>query len=103
MRSMRRRPLHEELGIERDATPRLGIELHHPTIDPVGIELRIDGAVERIGEVDAAAVTADLDHLRSAAECTILGAWMSSFCDNAADAHLAGKLRIEGIGHVVLL
>src|ERR1043166_654367 len=100
---MRGRPLHEELGIERDAAARLGIELHHPTIDSVGIELRIDGAVERVGEINPPPVTADLHHLRPAAERTVLGAWMRGPGDEASDAPLADELRIEGIGHIVLL
>src|SRR5215471_10268675 len=68
MRAMRRRPFHEEPRIERDAAAGLRIELHHPAVDAVGIELRIDRAVERVGEIDAPAVAADLDHLRPAAE-----------------------------------
>src|SRR5882757_4843859 len=68
VRTMRRRPFHEELGIEGHASARSRIELHHPAFDAVGIELRIDRAVERVGEVDAPAVAADLDHLRPTAE-----------------------------------
>ena len=39
------RPLHEELGIEGDAAVRLRVELH-PAVDAVGVELRVDRAVE---------------------------------------------------------
>ena len=81
----------------------LRVELHHPAVDAVGIELRVDGAVERVGEIDAPAVAADLDHLRPAVERPVLGARMRRPRDDAADADLAGELRVERIGHVVLL
>src|SRR5262245_39943206 len=82
------RPPHKEPGIEGDAAVRIGVELHHPTLDTVGIELRVNGTVERIGKVDAFAVTADLDHLRSAAQCAVFGAGMRGPRDDAPDPHL---------------
>src|SRR5262249_32852608 len=39
VRTVRRRPLHEELGVEGDAAVRRRIELHHPAVDALGIEL----------------------------------------------------------------
>src|SRR5262245_42306909 len=66
--AVRSQPLDEELRIEGDAAGRIGVELHHPALDAVRIELRVDGAVERVGEIDALAVAADLHHLRSAGE-----------------------------------
>src|SRR5581483_1734348 len=99
---MRLRPPHEELRIEGDAPGRRRIELHHPALDALRIELRIDRTVKRVREVDAPPIPADLDHLRTTAERArprgMLGAR-----DDAADAHLAGELRGERIGHVVLL
>ena len=44
----------------------LGVELHHPAVEAVVIELRVDRAVERVGEIDALPVAADLHHLRAA-------------------------------------
>ena len=44
------------------------VELGHPGADPVGVELIVPRPVQRVGEVDALAVAADLDHLRSARE-----------------------------------
>src|SRR5437879_3932652 len=77
VRPMRLRPLDEEFRIERNAARGLGVELHHPAVDSIGIELRVDGAVERVGEIHPFAVPADLDHLRAAAERAVLGARMA--------------------------
>src|SRR5256885_7858994 len=52
VRPVRRRPLHEEFRIEADAAFRIGVELDHPPLDAIGIELWVDGAVQRIGEID---------------------------------------------------
>src|SRR5260370_31983303 len=72
-RPVRRRPVHKESGIESDAAFRIGVELDHPTLDAIGIELWIDGAVQRVGEIDATAVAADLHHLVAAAERPLPG------------------------------
>src|ERR1700691_5449511 len=72
VRPVRCRPVHKEFGIESDAACRIGVELAHPSLDAIGIELWIDGAVKRVGEIDATAVAADLHHLRAAAECVVL-------------------------------
>src|SRR5262249_17047750 len=51
---------------------------------------------------DALAITADLDHLRSAIQCTIrLG--MSGTRDDPSYPDLARELGVEGIGYVILL
>src|SRR5215813_1876226 len=76
MRAVRGRPLDEELLVKHEATVGLGVELHHPALDAIGIELRIDGAIKRIGEVDGLAVPADLHHLRSAAQIPVPGTRM---------------------------
>ena len=51
-------------------TPALGIgvDTRHPGTYTVGIEDLVPRRVQGIGEVDAPAVTADLHHLRAAAE-----------------------------------
>jgi hypothetical protein len=88
--------LHEEFGIEGAAAIGAGIELHHPAVDAFRIELRIDRAVERVGEIDALAVAADLNHLRAAVERTLCSRMRRPRHDSA-DAHLAGELRIERV------
>ena len=47
MRPVRGRPRDEELLVEGHTAFRLGIELHHPALDAVGIELRVDGAYRK--------------------------------------------------------
>src|SRR5262249_19834175 len=56
MRQLSLRPFDEELGIEGDAAFGLGVELHHPAVEPSLVELRVDRAVKRVGEIDALAV-----------------------------------------------
>src|SRR4051812_42097813 len=60
VRAMRLWPFDEELVVEADTSGRIGVELHHPTLDAIGIKLRIDGTVERVGEIHAPPVAADL-------------------------------------------
>src|SRR5690349_14614489 len=95
VRTLPFRPVDEEFRIEGHAALRLDVELHHPSIDALRIELRIDRAVERIGKIDAPSVTADLDHLRAAIELAVglavLGARMARARDDAADADLADQ------------
>src|SRR6516162_2133659 len=73
VRSMVLRPFDEEFRIEGNAAFGLCVELHHPAVDSIGIQLRIDAAIERVCEIHALAVPADLDHLRRAAERAVLG------------------------------
>src|ERR1700758_3361235 len=93
MRPVRRRPVYKESGIEREAALRIGVELDHPALDAIGIELRIDGAVQGIREIHTPAVAADLHHLRAAAECAVLRSGVRCLRHNAANAYLAGQLR----------
>src|SRR4029077_7870093 len=107
MRTLSLRPVDKEFRIKGDSAARLGVELDHPAVDPLGIKLRVDGAVKRIGEIDPSPVSTHFDHLRTAAEPAvlgaILGARMARARDDAADAHLAGELGVEWIGYIVLL
>src|SRR5258707_14245325 len=66
MRPVAHGPLDEEFRIEGDATLGLHVKLHHPAVDAIWRELRIDRAVERDGEIEPSAIEADLDHMRSA-------------------------------------
>jgi hypothetical protein len=58
----------EELFIEFDPALWVRIDLDHPTLHTVGIELLVPRRVKRVGEIKALAVAADLDHLRAAVE-----------------------------------
>src|SRR4029453_3172101 len=76
VRTVRRRPIDEELLVEGNAAFRLGVQLAHPALHTIRIELLVDDAVERVGEVDAPAIAADLDHLRPAIQRATLGPGM---------------------------
>src|SRR5262245_25914165 len=96
-------PVDEEFWIEGDAAVRVGVELHHPAVKTVLVELAVDGAVKRVGEIDPAAIAADLDHLRPAPDLAVLGAGMPGAGDDAADAHLPGEFWVKRVGDVILL
>src|SRR5262249_24619453 len=93
MRPMAFRPIDEEFRVERDASGGVGVEFSNPAVDAFRIEWRIDRAVERVGEITAPSVAADLDHLRSAVELSVLGCGVARTRDDPANAHLAGELR----------
>src|ERR1700751_1374087 len=86
MRALPLRPVDKEFRIESDAAARLGVELHHPAVDTLGIKLLVDGAVKRVGEIDPPPVAAHFDHLRSAVKLAVLRTRMARAPDNAADA-----------------
>src|SRR5207248_9764008 len=91
---------HEEVGIHRDPALLLGVDLGKPAADAVGIELRVPRRVERVRQVDASAVPADLDHLRAAVELATFGVRRAR--DDSAQAHRSGEARTEGVADVVL-
>src|SRR5262245_57716927 len=66
----------------------------------VGIELVVPGRVERIGPVNSLAVTADLDHLRTA--YIRLAARVGGTANDAADVDRTRKPWLPRIGDVVL-
>src|SRR5215213_4779411 len=57
--------VHPEPLVESDPAMRSGIELHHPALDAVGIELLVPARIERVRHVHALAVAAHLHHLRA--------------------------------------
>src|SRR6476660_7683557 len=102
MREVAIRPGQEKVFVKFDPALWLGVDLDHPALDPIGIKLAIDCAVERIGEVDAAPIATHLYHLRSAIKrLTLLR--MRGAGDNATDAQFPRKLRLERVGDVVLV
>src|ERR1700720_4569820 len=66
----------------------------------VGIELVVPRRVERVGPVDPLAVTANLDHLRTA--CTHLATRVWPTASDAADVDRARKLWLPRVGDIVL-
>src|SRR6185295_6054345 len=78
------------------------IQFYHPTLYPIRIELFVPGLIERVCEVDPAAVAADLDHLLRPVERRIGGSGMRRAPYDASQMHGSGQLWIERIGNIVL-
>src|ERR1041384_70894 len=55
--------VQEELLVEVHAAGLVDVGHCHPAADPVGVELVVEGPVERVREVDPSSVAADLHHL----------------------------------------
>src|ERR1700750_1562432 len=91
--------LDEELGVELEGA--VVVELDNPAVDALGVELRVPRGVQRVGQVHALAVAADLDHLRAAVDGG--GGRGRRAPADAADAHAAGLARLVGRGDVVAL
>src|SRR5690606_32121872 len=60
--------LREEARVERHPPVLADVELRRPAHDALRVELLVPGRVERVREVDAPPVAADLHHLRAAVE-----------------------------------
>src|SRR5437868_8569542 len=101
---MRAQPveLDKELFIEFHSALPICIKLHHPTLQPVGIDLLVPRCVERIGEMDALAITADLNHLRTAVERLRGLTGMSRTAHDAAEMDRARLLRVNRVRNIVL-
>jgi hypothetical protein len=48
------RPVNKEISVELDAAFGLGVDLDHPAVEPLRIELRVDRAVQRVRKIDPA-------------------------------------------------
>src|SRR5579863_3292043 len=94
--------LQEEVRIDFQAALGFGIELYHPAPDALGIELHVPRRIERVGEIDAPAVAADLDHLRTAVQRGLGLLGMRRVAHDAAEVNRGGLLGVERIGNVVL-
>src|SRR4029434_4579592 len=78
---------HESGRIERDPAVRSHVDLGQPALDPVGIELVIPRAIQRVGHIDALAVAADLDHLRCAVQALPRTRRVRLAANHAAEPH----------------
>src|SRR5262249_37011705 len=81
----------EELRVGAQAAGLAGVPAHQPALDAVGVDLGVPRRVERVAQVDAPAVAAQLDHLRAAVERA--GAVQAGPADDAAQPHRAGLAR----------
>src|ERR1700716_529175 len=93
--------LDEEIGIEAELAARLRVQLDHPPADSAWIELDVPAGVQRVGQVDPAAVTTDLDHLRTPVDRA--GCWMRSAANDPADVDRARLHGMRRVCHVVAL
>src|SRR5689334_8899100 len=102
MRPVALGPFDKEIRIKSNACILPRIELHQPAIDAFRIELLVDRAVERVREINAPPVAADLDHLRPAVERATPGGRMTGACNDAADSYRTRQLGLERVGDIVL-
>src|SRR5882762_11513857 len=80
----------------------MSVQLHHPALYSLGVELCVPGRIERVREIDAAAVAADLHHLRRAIQWLFRLLRMRRVADDPTQMNRACFLRMEWIGNVVL-
>src|SRR3954467_14797863 len=57
-----------DVEVRVDLQVAVAVELDHPAVDALGVELAVPGGVQRVRQVDALAVAAHLDHLRPAGQ-----------------------------------
>jgi hypothetical protein len=88
--------VREEGLVHGDAAVRVCLELGHPGPDPFWVELLVPCPVQRVSEVDASAVSADLDHLWTASLIVTsnkpFSAWGQTFGDEVTAAAMIDRL-----------
>src|SRR5262245_31578001 len=100
MRPISVRKAHPVVRCQLEAAARVRIGHDLSAWHAVGIKLVVPRRIERIGPVDPLAITANLDHLRTA--CIRLAARVGRAASDAADVDRASKLRLSRVGDVVL-
>ena len=88
----------EEVRVELHPAVRAAVHAQQPGAQ-LGIELVVPGRVQRVGDVEPAAVERQLEHLRAAVE---LARAVDGAPEHAAELELAGQLRVLGVRDVVL-
>src|SRR5687768_2803475 len=89
--------LEKEAVVERQNAVSADLGLGHPAADAVGIELLTPRGIQRVRDVHACAVAADLEHLRSAIERPSVSRGVWRAVDNRADADRCDEPGIERI------
>src|SRR5258708_8632829 len=89
--------LREESGVEAQPAAGPGVDQRRPALYPFGIELFVPARVKGVGEVDALAVAAHLDHLRAAVERSAFG--VLGLANDSAEVDASRLLRLERIAH----
>ena len=96
--------MREEARIDSHAASvGVRVDARHPAADALGIEDVVPGGVERVSRIDAAAVPADLDHLRPAPQSQVWRRWMRCAADDAPEVHRACLLWVMRIADIELL
>src|SRR5271155_2200234 len=88
---------------DKTARGEVGVKLRHPCSDAVGIKDLVPRRVQRVGDVDPSAVTADLYHLRSAAEQQGRSRRVRLASYDPSDVDRCRLSRVEWVADVVLL
>src|SRR6476620_1026258 len=92
----------EKVRVQFELSCRRYIGLRHPTTDSIRIELIVPRAVKGVGEIYATAISADLNHLRSAVQSLLREFRMSSAAHYSTQLNRAGERCVEGIGNIIL-
>src|SRR5918992_564864 len=93
--------LDEKVGVCGETTFRVYVHLSDPAVDALRVELRIPSGIERVAEVEAAPVAAQLHHLRSTGQGHS-GLRMRRPADDATQMYGSRMPRAERVGDVVL-
>src|SRR6476469_1901672 len=94
--------LDKEFFIEFHSALWVRVKLHHPTLQPVRIDLLVPRCVERIGEIDALAIAADLNHLWTAVERLSGLTGMGRTAHDTAEMDRACLFGVSRVRNVVL-
>src|SRR5271154_3681915 len=92
----------KEFRVDGHAARGPSIELHHPAANSVRIELRVPRRIQRVREIDATSIAAELHHLRAAVQTTTGIFRMRGATHDAAQMHGAGFLGMKRVGNVIL-
>src|ERR1700692_2553494 len=99
MRAVSVREVDPVILCQTEATARIRIRHDLSAWHSIGIELVVPRREERVGPVNPLAVTANLDHLRTAR--IHLAVRVGRTASDATDVDRARKLRLPRIGDVV--
>src|SRR3954465_15675701 len=90
-----------DVEVRVDLQVAVAVELDHPAVDALRVELAVPRRVQRVRQVDALAVAAHLDPQRPAGPPPRRGVRRAP--DDAAEVHRAGLLRVARVADVVAL
>src|SRR5271156_3818123 len=92
----------KEFRIDLHATIGLGIELYHPALNSIRVELRVPRCIKRVREIDSTSIAAHLHHLRTAVQRRAGILRMSSAAHDTTQMHGTCLFGMKRVGDVVL-